>query len=145
MSRRGWRTDTGVTSAFWATEVKAAVRLLANLGRLGCGYGMVALAYSGHSNRPTTKLCHPPTMCYTTHMATKILTDAMKLVETWPEAAQAELAMIAFEMDTTLNGGVYHATQDELAGIDRGLLAADQRRFVEPGDVAAVFAKHRPA
>ena len=63
-----------------------------------------------------------PTVCYTTRMAVKRLTDAMKLVETWPKEAQ-----------------------EELAGIDRGLLAADERRFVEPGDVAAVFAKHRPA
>jgi predicted transcriptional regulator len=84
-------------------------------------------------------------MCYTARMAAKVLTDAMKLVETWPEAAQEELAWIALEIDAVLNDGAYHATQDELAGIDRGIRAADERRFVEPGDVAAVFAKHRPA
>ena len=85
------------------------------------------------------------TVCYMTRMAVKLLSYAMKLVETWPKEAQEELAGIAIEIDTALNGGVYHATQDELAGIDRGLLAADERRFVEPGDVAAVLAKHRAA
>jgi hypothetical protein len=78
-------------------------------------------------------------------MAAKVLTDAMKLVETWPEAAQEELAGIALEIHTALNGWIYRATQEELAGIDRGLRAANERRFVEPGDVAAVLAKHRPA
>jgi predicted transcriptional regulator len=78
-------------------------------------------------------------------MTTKALADAMKRVETWPEAAQEELAGIAFEMDAALKGGTYQATQDELAGIDRGLRAAEQGRFGAPGDVAAVFAKHRPA
>jgi hypothetical protein len=84
-------------------------------------------------------------VCYKPPMAAKVLTDAMKLVETWPESAQEELAGIALEMHTALNGGVYHATQEELVGIDRGLQAANERRLVEPGDVAAVFAKHRPA
>jgi len=78
-------------------------------------------------------------------MTTKVLTDAMKLVETWPEEAQEELAGIALEIHTALHGGVYHATQDELAGIDRGLRAANERRFVEPEEVAAIFARHRPA
>jgi len=32
-------------------------------------------------------------------MTAKILTDAMKRVETWPEAAQRELATIALEID----------------------------------------------
>ena len=78
-------------------------------------------------------------------MTTKVLTEAMKLVETWPEEAQEELAGIALEIHTALNGGVYHATQGELAGIDRGLRAANEGRFAEPGEVASLFAKHRPA
>ena len=77
-------------------------------------------------------------------MKAKLVIDAMKRVETWPQAAQEELAGIALEIDTALKGGLYHATPEELVGIDRGLRAADDQRFVPPGDVAAVFAKHRP-
>ena len=83
-------------------------------------------------------------VCYTECMKAKLLIDAMKRVETWPQAAQEELAGIALEIDTALHGEVYHPTPEELAGIDRGLRAADDQRFVAPGDVAAVFAKHRP-
>jgi hypothetical protein len=69
----------------------------------------------------------------------------MKRVETWPEEAQEELAGIALEIDAALRGGAYLATPEELAGIDRGLLAAGDGRFAEPDAVAALFAKHRPA
>ncbi len=79
------------------------------------------------------------------HMTAKVLADAMKRVETWPEEVQEELAGIALEIDAALKGGVYHATQEELVGIDRGLVAADGGRLAVPADVAAVFAKHRPA
>ncbi len=78
-------------------------------------------------------------------MTSKVLTEAMKRVETWPEEAQEDLAAIALEIDAAMNGDVYHATEEELAEIDRGIRAADNRRFVAPGDVVAVFAKHRPA
>jgi predicted transcriptional regulator len=78
-------------------------------------------------------------------MTAKILADAMKRVEAWPDDAQEELAAIALEIDSALKGGVYAATPNELAGIDRGLRAADEGRFASPDDVADVFAKHRPA
>jgi hypothetical protein len=78
-------------------------------------------------------------------MTAKVLADAMKRVETWPEEAQEELAGIALDIDAAIKGGVYHATPEELVGIDRGLLAADHGRFVVPDDLVAVFAKHRPA
>jgi predicted transcriptional regulator len=78
-------------------------------------------------------------------MTAKALADAMKRVETWPEEAQEELAGIALEIDAALKGGAYQATPDELAGIDRGLRAVEQGWFGAPEDVAAVFAKHRPA
>jgi predicted transcriptional regulator len=78
-------------------------------------------------------------------MAVKLLADAMKRVETWPETAQQELAEIALEIDAALRGGVYHATPEELAAVDRGLLAADAGRFASPAEVAAVFVKHRRA
>jgi hypothetical protein len=78
-------------------------------------------------------------------MTAKVLADALKRVEAWPEAAQEELAGIAFEIDAALKGEAYLPTAEELAGIDRGLRAADLARFVTPDDVAAVIAKHRPA
>jgi hypothetical protein len=84
-------------------------------------------------------------VCYAGFMTPKILSDALGRVETWPEEAQEELAILALEMDAALKGGTYFATPDELAGIDRGLRAAEQGRFVTPEDVEAIFAKHRPA
>jgi predicted transcriptional regulator len=81
---------------------------------------------------------------YTFNMTTKILQDALKQVETWPVEVQEELAVIAREMDAALKGGVYHATPEELAGIDRGLGDARAGRFATDADVASVFAKYRP-
>jgi predicted transcriptional regulator len=78
-------------------------------------------------------------------MTAKVLLEALRRVESWPEEAQAELAEIAFEIDASLKAGVYQATPQELAGIDRGLGAARQGRFASTEDVEAVFAKHRRA
>lgn len=41
--------------------------------------------------------------------------------------------------------GVYHATPEELSGIDRGLKAAREGRFATDEEVEAVFARHRRA
>jgi predicted transcriptional regulator len=78
-------------------------------------------------------------------MASKTLNEAMRRVESWPEAAQEELAEIALEIDARVRGGKFHASPDELAGIDRGLEAARGGRFATDEQVEAVFAKHRPA
>ena len=78
-------------------------------------------------------------------MVAKILKDVLERVETWPQEAQEELAAMALEMDVGLGGGVYHATPEELKGIDRGLKAAREGRFASDGEVEAVFAKHRRA
>ena len=59
-------------------------------------------------------------------MTTKILRDALRHVEAWPEAAQVELAEIALEIEAGLATGTYHATPKELEGIDRGLKAAHE-------------------
>src|ERR1700728_4617885 len=74
-------------------------------------------------------------------MTAKILKDVLERVEAWPEEAQAELAEIALEIDAGLAGGMYHATPEELEGIDRGLKAAREGRFVTGKEVEAVFAK----
>jgi hypothetical protein len=82
-------------------------------------------------------------ICYDVSMTTKALRDVLKRVDSWPEEAQEELATIAREMEANLQGGTYHATAEELAGIDRGLKAARERRFASDEDVEAVLAKHR--
>jgi predicted transcriptional regulator len=76
-------------------------------------------------------------------MTAKALKDVMQKVESWPQEAQEELAAIAREMDEGLRGGIYHASPDELAGIDRGLKAAREGRFATDEEVEAVFGKHR--
>ena len=68
----------------------------------------------------------------------------MQKIESWPEEAQKELAAIAQEMDQSLRGGVYHASHEELAGIDRGLKAAREGRFAKDEDVEAALSKRRP-
>ena len=78
-------------------------------------------------------------------MTTKALKEAIRRAETWPEEAQEQLAEIAFEIDAEFKGGVYHATPEELAGIDRGLKAAREGRLATDEEVEAVFAKHRGA
>jgi len=76
-------------------------------------------------------------------MTAKALKDVMQRAEAWPEEAQEELAELALEIEASLRGGVYHATPEELAGIDRGLKAAREGRFATDAEVEAVFAKHR--
>jgi hypothetical protein len=78
-------------------------------------------------------------------MTAKKLKDALERVEAWPEAAQAELAELALEIDAGLGAGKYHATPEELAGIRRGLKAAGEGRFVTDEQIEALFKKHRPA
>jgi hypothetical protein len=77
-------------------------------------------------------------------MTAKILKDVLERVEKWPEEAQTELARIALEIDAGLGTGLYHAAPKELAGIDRGLKAARERRFASDDQIIRVFEKHRP-
>jgi len=79
---------------------------------------------------------------YIPGMASKALEEAMRRAETWPAEAQEELAEIALEIDASLRGGTYHATLEELEGIDRGLKAAREARFATDEEVEAVIAKH---
>ena len=84
-------------------------------------------------------------MWYICIMTAKVLKEALQRVESWPAEAQEELAEIALEIDAGLKGGVYHATPQELEGIDRGLRASREGRFATAADVEAVLAKHRRA
>ena len=61
-------------------------------------------------------------MWYSGRMTAKALKEVLQRVETWPEAAQEELAQIAREIDAELAGGLYHATAEELAALDEAEL-----------------------
>jgi hypothetical protein len=76
-------------------------------------------------------------------MTSKPLADILARAESWPAHVQDELADFARELDAGVNGDAYYPTPDELAGIDRGLRAAEAGRFASEKDVEAVFAKHR--
>jgi len=76
-------------------------------------------------------------------MKTKLLSEALERVETWPAGWQDQLAEIALDIDASLKNGVYEPTPDELEGIDRGLRDAEQGRFASDEEVEAVFAKFR--
>lgn len=76
-------------------------------------------------------------------MTIRALKEAMQRAEAWPEDAQAELAALALEIEASLKGGKYRATPAELAGVDRGLQAAQDGRFATDEEVEAVYAKHR--
>ena len=68
-------------------------------------------------------------------MTARALKEALEKAEAWPEEAQQELAAIVREIDAELRGGIYHATPEELAGIDRGLKAAMEGRFATEAQV----------
>lgn len=70
------------------------------------------------------------------------LQEVLKQAETWPEEAQEELADAAIEIAAGL-AGEYHATNEELAGIDRGLDDARQGRLATDEEVKAAFGKFR--
>lgn len=76
-------------------------------------------------------------------MKTKPLADILERVETWPPHVQDELAAYARELEAGVKGEAYQPTPEELAGIDRGLRAADAGRFATVTDVEAAFAKFR--
>jgi predicted transcriptional regulator len=65
-------------------------------------------------------------------MTDKLPEDVSKPQKAGSKRAKAPLA-----------GGKYHATPAELVGIDRGLKAAREGRFVTDGEIKAVFAKQR--
>jgi predicted transcriptional regulator len=78
-------------------------------------------------------------------MKTKQLAEILERVERWPAHAQDELADIALDIEKNLSKGDYEPTPQELAGIDRGLRAADEGRFATDEQVEAALAKLRDA
>jgi hypothetical protein len=80
-------------------------------------------------------------MWYSGRMTAKALKEVLQRVETWPEAAQEELAQIAREIDAQLAGGVYHATAEELAALDD----AERSGIASEEEVEAAFKTFRRA
>ena len=75
-------------------------------------------------------------------MKTKELAAILERVESWPEAAQRQLAEIALEIEQDMSG-LYRATPEELAAIDEGIAAADRGEFATEEQVEAVLARFR--
>ena len=73
----------------------------------------------------------------------KALNEIVRRADLWPDAAQAELAQLAGEIEAELHAGSYHATAEELAGIDRGLADSAEGRFATESEIEATFAKYR--
>ena len=75
---------------------------------------------------------------------TQNLKELLEKAKDWPEEAQAELVELGREIEGEVTGR-YHATTDELKGINRGLKAADAGKFATPTQVEKVLAKFRVA
>jgi len=80
---------------------------------------------------------------YVFAMKTKLLTQALERVESWPAHAQDQLAEIALDIDADLKGVLYEPTPEELEGVDRGLRDAAEGCFASEEEVEAAFAKFR--
>lgn len=76
-------------------------------------------------------------------MKTKSLAAVLDRVETWPAAAQDQLAEIAVELEASLTDEPYEPTAAEIAGIERGLRDVEQGRIASDADVEAVLRKLR--
>lgn len=71
----------------------------------------------------------------------KRLETVLDRVSTWPEEAQEELIdhILAIEAKRS---GIYRLSDDERAGVRKGLEAADRGEFVSDEDMAAFFKRH---
>jgi hypothetical protein len=68
------------------------------------------------------------------------LKDALKAAETWPEEDQEALLEAARDIEAQ-RSGVYEATPEELAAVDRGLADARAGRFASDEEVAQIKAR----
>ena len=73
------------------------------------------------------------------------LSESLLRATAWPPEAQAELAAYAAEIEAGLAAAEHNPTPAECAGIDHGLADARAARFATPDQLAATFARHRPA
>jgi predicted transcriptional regulator len=82
---------------------------------------------------------------YNVPMKTELLSKALERIENWPADAQDQLAEIAFDIDASLKDVVYQPTDEESAGIERGLRDAAEGRFATDKQVEAALARLRNA
>jgi predicted transcriptional regulator len=78
-------------------------------------------------------------------MKSRQLAEVLERIERWPARAQDELAEIARDIEESIRSGEYEPNDAELAGIDRGLHAADDGRFATDEQVQAALARLRDA
>ena len=78
-----------------------------------------------------------PTMWYNVPMTPK-LKNLLERAETWPEAAQDDLVQSMIEIETRYTG-IYRLSDDERAGVEKGLADMRAGRFATDEEVAAVF------
>ena len=78
-------------------------------------------------------------------MKTALLSKALERIENWPADAQDKLAETALNIDAGLKDAVYEPTDDESAGIERGLRDAAEGRFATDEQVEAALARLRDA
>jgi len=67
------------------------------------------------------------------------LKEVLERASLWPPEAQKELAEIALEMESVIQGKPYRPSADELQAIDEG----DQSGIASPEEVEAAFAAFR--
>ena len=78
-------------------------------------------------------------------MKTELLSKVLERIENWPADAQDQLAEIAFDIDAGLKDVVYEPSDEESAGIERGLRDAAEGRFATDEQVEAALARLRNA
>jgi predicted transcriptional regulator len=78
-------------------------------------------------------------------MKSKQLAEVLERVEHWPIQAQDELAEIARDIEANLSKSDYEPTDEESAGIERGLRDAAEGRFATDEQVEAALARLRDA
>ncbi len=81
--------------------------------------------------------------CYNSFMIAA-LKSIVPAIEAWPDEDQARLVEAA-RMIAAERRGTYHASAEELDGIDRGLIEADHGRFASNEKLAATLAAFRAA
>jgi predicted transcriptional regulator len=72
----------------------------------------------------------------------KKLESLLELASTWPEEAQGELMQVIIDIETR-HFGVYRLSDEERAGVQRGLEEMRAGKFATDEEVAAVFNRYR--